>query len=539
MKRHKVSCLCITENRQPFMDWLLWSYDRQTYPQRELIVVDSSMEPWNLARSDVRVVPMPAGTNIPAKRNRALSEACGEFIAWFDDDDWQHPERLSRLVQVLEREEASYAGGTKSFFLDLHGRRAHAYDGFGALIFNTAVFRSTAIQGIHFDESRRKASDTHWLREVRRQIGRPVIDERAVLSMWLSHEQNISNPRCRRRFGHEWDDVCRIVGTEVWASTPERISALATALPAPDTPALFLPERSPRAVAHRSALARVRRRPGNNSLSSSHLTRVGGADLSERRPVRPEAHAEPNGTMARLAEPRVSADLLIIEAPSAADTLSTWCEHFTFSSGCRLEHRVVNPVDSSQARSELAEGRSPWVILARGWVFPRGKVCAWAAAGAQLLERYETMRIGVAATRPGTSSSRFAQRARLGTHAVFDRKTGLFARSSAPTPLWLCSRETAMDWLDHASRQNSGNPALEAWDRCWAEMSLAVGAYWWSPREVTASVLTEKLSSADVGLLTELPGWETGDALSCDAGIDRLLQRLRARRRAETPHQHS
>ena len=51
----RVSCLCVTENRPEFMDWMLWNYDRQTWPERELVVVDSSGAPFSSGRDDVRV----------------------------------------------------------------------------------------------------------------------------------------------------------------------------------------------------------------------------------------------------------------------------------------------------------------------------------------------------------------------------------------------------------------------------------------------------------------------------------------------------
>src|SRR5690242_11718893 len=104
-----VSCLCVTERRPAFIPWLLWNFDRQLYPRKELVIVDSSPEPFRSDREDVRVVVAPPGTNVPAKRNLALEAVRGSALAWFDDDDWQHPERLTRLVRTLE-EGYDYAG---------------------------------------------------------------------------------------------------------------------------------------------------------------------------------------------------------------------------------------------------------------------------------------------------------------------------------------------------------------------------------------------------------------------------------------------
>src|SRR5690606_27618413 len=113
-----VSCLCVTERRSAFMPWLLWGYERQTWKDKELIIIDSSKEPFRSERADVRVIHAEPGSNIPVKRNLALRAARGDVIAWFDDDDWQYPERLERLVQVLGTG-AVWAGGTRSWFIDL------------------------------------------------------------------------------------------------------------------------------------------------------------------------------------------------------------------------------------------------------------------------------------------------------------------------------------------------------------------------------------------------------------------------------------
>src|SRR5690606_7961354 len=142
---------------------------RQAYGNKELVIVDSSSEPTSIQSPGVRVIPAPAGTNIPRKRNLALAAAAGQFVAWFDDDDWQHPERLSRLLGVLEEGRGAghgFAGCSRSWFIDLYALRARPYDGLGHLIFNTALFRRGAVEGVSFDESRDRASDTVWLRHV-------------------------------------------------------------------------------------------------------------------------------------------------------------------------------------------------------------------------------------------------------------------------------------------------------------------------------------------------------------------------------------
>src|SRR5262245_37893777 len=114
-----VSCLCVTEDRAAFMLWLLWCCDRQTYARREVVIVASSassFEPGD--RNDIRVVGMPTGSSIASKRNRALKEARGEIITWFDDDDWQHPNKCALLAEALA-DGTRFAGSCEGSFVNL------------------------------------------------------------------------------------------------------------------------------------------------------------------------------------------------------------------------------------------------------------------------------------------------------------------------------------------------------------------------------------------------------------------------------------
>jgi hypothetical protein len=228
-----VSCLCVTERRSAFMPWLLWNFDRQTFRSKELVIVDSSPEPFRSERADVRVLTAPPGTNVPTKRNLALDAATGSVVAWFDDDDWQHPERLALLVKALENGH-DQAGSTRSWFVDLHSRRCHEYFGYRALIFNSAGFRTELARAARFNEGVRKASDTIWLRDVAAKNPRhaSVPDQ---LMLWLCHDDNISNSRTRRRFPSSLEELKASLGPQTWGDTDARLAELCARLPPPAT----------------------------------------------------------------------------------------------------------------------------------------------------------------------------------------------------------------------------------------------------------------------------------------------------------------
>jgi hypothetical protein len=240
-----VSCLCVTEGRPEFMPWLLWGFDRQTYARRELVIVDSSTEPFVSPRPDVRVIVADPGTNVPTKRNLALGAARGAVIAWFDDDDWQHPARLEQLVEALSAG-ALVAGNSRSWFVDLFTGRCQPYDGRKALIFNGAGFSADLARKVRFNERAHRASDTIWLRDIKAALPNgPCLLDPAVLSLWLCHGDNLSNPRRKRKLEASASDVRRAIGA-AWDDTDARLDALRANLPAPD-----------------DAFATWRRRPGS------------------------------------------------------------------------------------------------------------------------------------------------------------------------------------------------------------------------------------------------------------------------------------
>ena len=147
MRENLISCLCVTENRPEFMPWLLWCYDRQTYPHRELVIIDSSPAPFDPGeRADVRVIQMNPGATIGKKRNRAMQEARGEIFTWFDDDDWQHPQKCALLADTL-RVGAAWAGCAESWFVNLSTQTCSRFSNPGRQpIFNGAGFKTVPIK---------------------------------------------------------------------------------------------------------------------------------------------------------------------------------------------------------------------------------------------------------------------------------------------------------------------------------------------------------------------------------------------------------
>ena len=225
-----VSCLCVTESRAEFWPWLWWGFAKQDYENRELVVVDSSPDP--LASDDprVRVVTAVPGTSVAVKRNQALREARGSVVAWFDDDDWHHPRRLSLLVGALSPG-AAVAGSTRSWFVHATDRTARRYDAQLGVIFNGLAATTAAIGELRFDERKRRAADTSWVRAlIAGDDGVAVVPE--VLSWWLCHRRNLSNPAVKHSFPEPLARVRDQVGAADWADTDDHLAQLAERLSA-------------------------------------------------------------------------------------------------------------------------------------------------------------------------------------------------------------------------------------------------------------------------------------------------------------------
>jgi len=227
------SCLCVTEDRAAFMPWLLWNFDRQTWLRRELVIVDSSSLPFESDLPDVRVITVPPGTGVAAKRNLALKEARGDLISWFDDDDWQHPRKLALLGAALSDGQVVYAGSNRAWLMELATSRCKLYQGSGRQpIFNSAGFCRSFVDSLRFSEELVKASDTPWIRTLGQRFpGRAVLLQREDLFFWLCHTVNLSNPAARHLFPKDATALRKAVG-DAWGETDSSLKALVERLEA-------------------------------------------------------------------------------------------------------------------------------------------------------------------------------------------------------------------------------------------------------------------------------------------------------------------
>ena len=126
-----VSCIMPTADRRIFVPQAIRYFQRQTYPHRELVILDDGrQELADLIPSDsrVRYVRMDHKATMGAKHNLACELARGEVIVHWDDDDWMADWRLSYQVEILLAHSVSTLCGLKRlYFYDPSAEQAWEY----------------------------------------------------------------------------------------------------------------------------------------------------------------------------------------------------------------------------------------------------------------------------------------------------------------------------------------------------------------------------------------------------------------------------
>lgn len=104
-----VSVVIPTYNRPDFLGGAIETVLQQTYDDFELIIVDDGSEEdytteiiAEYSDSRINMVEHDENKGLSAARNTGIQSAYGKYIAFLDDDDRWHEEKLARQVAVLE-----------------------------------------------------------------------------------------------------------------------------------------------------------------------------------------------------------------------------------------------------------------------------------------------------------------------------------------------------------------------------------------------------------------------------------------------------
>ena len=126
-----VSCVMPTYNRRQFLPLAISYFQRQDYPNRELIILDDGDDRvGDLIPADprIRYVELERRMVLGAKRNLACQLANGEFIAHWDDDDWIAPHRLTYQVSSLLQSGADLCSTSRQLYFEPSAPAAWLYE---------------------------------------------------------------------------------------------------------------------------------------------------------------------------------------------------------------------------------------------------------------------------------------------------------------------------------------------------------------------------------------------------------------------------
>lgn len=127
-----------------------------------------------------------------ARRHRAEFDP-GDYRFWLDDDDYLHPDRVSRQVRLLEEHpEAPYTAFTAAFFLDMKTRRLCPFESGGAAPLALTMFRRETLAAVAFDESLDYGEDTEYMRRVEAKFGPGLRIRDPYTTLFGCHPYNTS-----------------------------------------------------------------------------------------------------------------------------------------------------------------------------------------------------------------------------------------------------------------------------------------------------------------------------------------------------------
>jgi len=163
-----VSVVIPTYNRQPILLGAIKSVLNQTFQDFEVLVVDDGSSDntekivADIKDPRVRCLHHRVSKGASAARNTGISAASGKLIAFLDDDDEWHTQKLEKQIPVLE----SYDAALCVSLADGYPARLHKFSGItledlrrGSFHPSGLIAKSFVLKDIMFDEELRQGED--------------------------------------------------------------------------------------------------------------------------------------------------------------------------------------------------------------------------------------------------------------------------------------------------------------------------------------------------------------------------------------------
>lgn len=191
-----VSAIMPTANRPEMAERAIEYFERQTWPNRELVIVDDGTEPLRLAaRPWVRCILLPPlYFTIGLKRNIACEMSNGRYIIHWDDDDRYADDRIEHQMSTLLTHKAAAVTGYRCLTFETPEGRRWRYSGPPHSAVGVSLLYEKAYWAANPFECRRIGEDTSFA--MRASFSNRLVvedgDERIVASI---HPRNTSEKR--------------------------------------------------------------------------------------------------------------------------------------------------------------------------------------------------------------------------------------------------------------------------------------------------------------------------------------------------------
>jgi glycosyltransferase involved in cell wall biosynthesis len=195
-----VSCMMPTFDRRSFVPQAISLFERQDYPNRELVIVDDGTDPiGDLIPADprYRYVRLDRRASIGAKRNIACETAKGDIVIGWDDDDWYAPSRITAQTEPIRAGRADAVGLSESLMMELatgrYWRCTPELQGrmfAGGIVSGTLAFRRRLwLEGARFPDAS-LAEDASFQAALERRGARLERMEDGDLFIYVRHTTN-------------------------------------------------------------------------------------------------------------------------------------------------------------------------------------------------------------------------------------------------------------------------------------------------------------------------------------------------------------
>lgn len=106
----KISIIITTHNRKKLIKTAVKSALIQTYPEKEIIVVDDNSEydifkELEEFKEDITIIQNSRTMGVSATSNRGVEECSGQYVTFLNDDDVFHPRKIERQVKIFGKRE--------------------------------------------------------------------------------------------------------------------------------------------------------------------------------------------------------------------------------------------------------------------------------------------------------------------------------------------------------------------------------------------------------------------------------------------------